>query len=345
MGRVLDYLLYVAFRAAEAAILALPPRASLQFANVAGAVWYGLDRRHRRRAHENIRVAFGDRLSKREQRRLAFRSFLQIARIPFESTWGRRLLGTRKQFRARMRFRGDHELLVERLRDGLPGMMITGHLGNWELSARGHQIYGAKLKVVARPIENAHLDRYAVEKRGGPDAIIPRRGALRGILHALRQGFWVGVVGDQNAGPNGEFVPFFGIPASTYGAPTWIAARASVPLYVGACVRVPGKDFVFDLHVRHIPLPRGEAITPSSVRPAVAQTQAALEEWVRLVPDQYNWMHRRWRDRPAGEVPGPHLPAYDHKRPRPQPSLATPPQAAGAAGAAARSSSSQVAGP
>ena len=84
---------------------------------------------------------------------------------------------------------------------------------------------------------------------------------------------------------------------------------------MAACLRRPGGALVYDLHVARLDLPEGSE--PEHVEQLVRASLECLETWIRLDPPQYNWLHHRWKDRPEGEVPGPHLPQYDHHRPPP----------------------------
>jgi KDO2-lipid IV(A) lauroyltransferase len=147
--------------------------------------------------------------------------------------------------------------------------------------------------------------------------VIAKRGAVRESLRWLRGGGWVALLADQDAGARGAFVPFFGLPASTTTIPHVLAVRAGVPLYAGACVRRPGPRPGFDVHlVRVAETPRAPAGDEAErvVRLAEA-TSRALERWVGAHPDQYNWLHRRWKSRPAGEPRRPGIPAYARAAP------------------------------
>ncbi len=316
MQRLIDWTASAFLHLGEMLVRGLPPAGALHLADLLGTVWYLVDGRRRRRASENLRIAFGDELAPSAQRALIRSVFRNMARVPFEGLFLPRLLGSRRAFERRCRLLGDVEQLRAHLDQQRPSVMVTGHLGNWEIAAHTVRLYPAPFAAVVRTIDNRHINRHVLRNRGGRRIVIGRRGALRTVVGALRRGTWVGFVADQNAGNTGEYVPFFGLPASTHGAPAWIACRASVPFFVGACMRRPHGVMAYDCHIRMLEHPLGQDADRADIRDLIARSMAQLEAWIRLDPAQYNWLHRRWKDRPEDEIPGPHLPRYDHHRPR-----------------------------
>ena len=321
---LLDRLAYAGFRAAETLLLALPPRAALGLATPFGLLWWLVDGRRRKRTHANLKAAFPG-MSAGERARIARQAFVSMLRVPLESIWMQRMVGTRRSFDERVPVSGDRLALTRRLDSGEPAVLLGAHLGNWELCAQALHVYPAPIKVVTKRTVGGRVFTHLQKTRGGARAVMDRRGALSQSMTALRQGTWVGFVADQNAGRGGEFVPFFDIPASTHAAPVWLALRAGVPLFVGVCLRRPG-TYRFDLHVHELSLPGDTGVDPSVVREVLTRAVQQLEAWIRLDPGQYNWLHRRWKDRPRGVEDHPRVPAYDHHRPPPQ--EATPDSAA-----------------
>ena len=170
-------------------------------------------------------------------------------------------------------------------------------------------------RVVVRPIENRFLNARAAGSRGGEGGIIAKRGAVRTMLRTLKEGGWVGVMADQNAGRGGVFVPFFGLRASTYAAPAVLAVRADVPLYLGAILRLPGRPISFALHLKRLDRSDlGRTQEPEAADRLLRASMRQLEEYVRLAPGQYNWVHRRWKTRPPGEPADTILPDYAERR-------------------------------
>lgn len=185
-------------------------------------------------------------------------------------------------------------------------LALTAHLGNWELLAMAHRLMGVATTVVVRPLDAPWLDAVAdrLRRRAGID-LIDKRGALRPVLSALRRGRLVALLLDQNASRReGVFVSFFGRPASTSRSLAVLAVRTRTPV-------VP--MFIYREGVRrhrvviHPALP----VDPSghSEQAVVEITQrctAAIEAAIGVAPDQWLWVHDRWRTRPATPSgPGP----------------------------------------
>ena len=278
------------------------------FASGAGRLWYRLDARRRGRASENLRVAF-PALGEEERAALAERAFGQLLQVPLEVLTSRRFLPDFRALRGKVVPHGDYEAFREDVARGRGGLLVAAHLGSWEVAARALLLAGVPARAVMRPLDNPYLNARIVGARGGEERVIGKRGAARVVLSTLRERRWAALLADQNAGRRGEFVPFFGLAASTHALPATLALRLGLPLYATACLRASRGPWTFDLHFRRIlgANPRDPRPSPHEVLVELSQT---IEDWVRLAPEQYNWVHRRWRSRPPGETPGLHLPAY-----------------------------------
>lgn len=292
-------------------VRALPPRSIGPLAWIAGSLWYAVDGRRRRRCRANLTAAFGAS-SPHARGATIRRVFRNMARVPLEAICFPRVFASAEDVTRRCRFLGDWDAFREVAPQG--GVMWSGHLGNWELGAHALRLYPVPVSVVVRRFAQAGLERRMAASRGGDEAVIPHRTALGGIRRALRAKRWVGIVGDQNAGWNAMFVPFFGLPASTAGAPAWLAMEEQATIFFGAVVRRDG-PFAFDLHVKRLDTPAFDGDRRAAVTDVLTEYMAWLEARVREAPAQYNWLHRRWKSRPPGETPDPRLPSYDHHRP------------------------------
>ena len=289
----------------------LPPTSIGPLSWIAGTGWWLYDARRRKRISENLRVAFGPALTLGTRRRLARRVFRNMARVPIEVLWFDRLLVTPAQVEQRCTFRGDWDVAGPRC-----GVLVGAHLGNWEVCIRAGRHRLGRFRTVVRPVGIPAIDDLITRIRGGADSILEKHGAYRGLLRSLRAGWWVGIASDQNAGASGEFLPFFGLAASTHVTPAHLALREGVPLYFLAALRRPGPELRFDVYLELLGSPAQRSANPETVRTLTGQVSSHLEAWVTRAPEQYNFLHRRWKDRPAGEAAGPHLPQYDHHRPR-----------------------------
>ena len=176
-------------------------------------------------------------------------------------------------------------------------LLLTAHYGNWELLAASHALARFPLSVVMRPLDSPAfepiLERFRL--RSGVELITKRR-ALTDIVDALRRRRMVGILLDQNASRReGVFVPFFGVPASTSKGMALIALRTGAPVLPVFIRRRPDGR-----HVVHA----GAPVPVPSDGDVVAFTRAfneAIEAAIRAAPEQWFWLHRRWKTRPEEE--------------------------------------------
>jgi KDO2-lipid IV(A) lauroyltransferase len=250
--------------------------------------------RLRRVALRNLSLAMPD-LDARAQHRIVDGVFHSIARLLV--TFARFSSINPSNLDQWIRCEGS-EHFERALRAGHGVLFATAHLGNWELSAFAHALFQAPMHVVVRPLDNPLIDRLVERRRTlTGNHLIQKKDFARGILKALAANQAVGILIDQNATPaDGVFVNFFGRAAC---ASTGFAKLAA---HSGAAV-IPGFALWSDRERRYIlrfdpPIP----ITGDPARDT--QTlQAALEAVIRAHPDQWLWIHRRWKTRPAGDPP------------------------------------------
>lgn len=181
-------------------------------------------------------------------------------------------------------------------------LVLTAHLGNWELLAAAHRLTGYPLAIVVRPLDSPWLDALAdrLRRKAGVE-LIAKRGALRPVLKALADGRMVGILLDQNASRReGVFVPCFGCPASTSKSLALLAVRTGAPV-VPIFIRRDGRRHRVTIHP---PLPAPAANdTEQAVVELTARCTETIEAAVREAPEQWLWIHNRWRTRPPGPAP------------------------------------------
>jgi KDO2-lipid IV(A) lauroyltransferase len=184
------------------------------------------------------------------------------------------------------------------LRRGRGVLFATAHLGNWELSAFAHALFQEPMQVVVRPLDNPLIDRL-VERRRGLTGNLPifKKDSARTILKALAANQAVGILIDQNSTADaGVFVDFFGIPACANTGFAKIAAHS------GATV-IPGFALWSEEERRYVLRFYPPVTMTGDVARDTAKLQARLEEVIRAYPDQWLWVHRRWKTRPEGAPP------------------------------------------
>ena len=201
-----------------------------------------------------------------------------------------------------IRYEGLEHYLAARDRGG-GVLVLTGHLGAWELSSFYHSLMGYPMSLVIRRLDNPLVDRFVNRIRSlHGNRVIHKDEFARGLIAAMHNGETVGILMDTNmTPPQGIFVPFFGIPACT------ASGLARVALKTGAAV-LPG-FLLWEQHEAQYVLRFGPELTLQRTGDAEADTLAdtalftsVLEQYIRQYPDQWLWMHRRWKTRPPGEA-------------------------------------------
>jgi Kdo2-lipid IVA lauroyltransferase/acyltransferase len=183
-------------------------------------------------------------------------------------------------------------------------LFLTGHVGGWELSAFAHSLYGYPLHVVMRSLDNVYLDRLVREYRTmHGNTMVDKDDFVRGLLSAMKAGETVGILMDTNmTPPQGVFVDFFGIPACTASGLARIALRTDAAVVPGFTIwdRTLGKYRLrFDPALQLVRTGDDDA-------DAIANTRLftkVIEDYARRYPDQWLWVHRRWKTRPEGAPP------------------------------------------
>jgi KDO2-lipid IV(A) lauroyltransferase len=180
---------------------------------------------------------------------------------------------------------------------GKGAVMVTGHIGNWELAGGYVAARGIPLDAIARRMANPLFDAYINHTREGLGmTIVHDSDAVRRTPRSLRAGRAVAFVADQGAkGLASTFVPFFGRPAKTPRGAAVFALRFEVPVLFVVALRKPNGRF--RLIVERLEAKRTGDMD-SDVDAIVARFTERLEHWVRVVPAQYFWQHRRWKRQP-----------------------------------------------
>jgi KDO2-lipid IV(A) lauroyltransferase len=265
-----------------------------------GSLAFVLTGRLRRTGDTNLRLAYpaSDAAWRRNLLRAVYRNLgLQLA----EFCQMRRY--TRENTAGLVRYQGLEHYLAARA-EGKGVLVVTGHLGMWELSSFYHSLMGYPMGMVIRRLDNPLVDRLVNRVRClHGNMVLHKDDFARGLLGAMRRGETVGILMDTNmTPPQGVFVDYFGAAACTASGLARVAMRTAAAVLPGFLTWRPDEQkYVLEFGERLSLLSTG-----NGEQDIVANTQIftkAIEAWVRRYPEQWLWVHRRWKTRPPGEPP------------------------------------------
>ena len=302
-NRLLDLLVYLGVRSFSMFVHMVPLAVSYRLAGLLGEGLYRFDRKHRRIARQHLRLSF-PKWSETKIRRTVRASMRHMVYLPLEMMFTTRRVrpATWRKYIRLANMSENLRLLLER-RTGM--IFLTGHFGNWEIVGFSMAALGFPNTAIARRLDNPYLDRHLLgirEHRGM--TILDKRGATTVAPGLLDQKGAVSFIADQDAGRKGMFVDFFGRQASTYKAIGLLAMQHQVPVVVGYGLRL-GETFRFEIGIQRIIHPHEWADQDDPLRFITQQYTSALQQAIQRAPEQYLWVHRRWKHRPRGEEPGP----------------------------------------
>jgi Kdo2-lipid IVA lauroyltransferase/acyltransferase len=295
---VKDWLQYIAAVATLKLLGALPRPVARGVAGGVARLCFALLPKLRKTTEFNLRLAFPDWDAKK--RKAVTRGMVRnLGRMAAEFA---RLPRYTKENIERYVVLDGHENFLAGKERGKGVLYLTGHIGAWELSSFAHALYGFPLHYMARPIDNPRIDKFVNKYRGlsGNQPIFKNESA-RSLLKILKEQGTVGILADQNTMPQeGVWVDFFGTSACTS------TGIARVALHTDAAV-VPGYVY-WDAAMRKYRLRFESPVdlvrtgdTERDVRENTARFAKILEEIIRQHPEQWVWLHARWKNRPPGE--------------------------------------------
>jgi KDO2-lipid IV(A) lauroyltransferase len=262
-----------------------------------GRIMYVLDGKHRKIAVKNIERAEGMPKRRNEIHRMVRRVYEHFAVGAIETLLLPRMMsrGDLDRFVKMENF----QVLDEALAKGRGAIVVLAHMGNWEVTGLAVSLKGYDLSSIARPIENPFLDAYVNRlRRSTGQQIIPKHRAVRSMAESLKSNKILAILADQNARKNGVFVPFFGRPASTVRSPALMALKYGAPIIAAHTFRSGRNEHRVVLSA--IPLPK-EDDREKAIERITAAVTAKLEEFIRQHPEQWMWLHARWKTKPASD--------------------------------------------
>ena len=295
---------YAALRSLGFMFGILPRTLALFVALKSAVLFFDVLRIRRRVTLENLKRAFPD-LPPAHRRKMARGAYFNLAIVGMEMLRARHL--DRDEVIELVHLEPESEALChELMKEGRGVVFVSGHYGNWELMAARAAAVGYPSAVIVQEQRNPLFDRDLAETRSRIGFNLVGRGAaVRGVLKVLREGGAAMILADQDAGREGLFVDFFGVPASTYRGPAQFCVHSGAPLVGGWIHRETG---TYRMTFERLDLDAlnglGEAADEEAkVRVLTEAYVAWLERRISEDPYQYLWLHRRWKTRPSGSPP------------------------------------------
>lgn len=319
-GRARATALSLAIRSAVSVPLTMPVGVAGRFARFAGRSFATsrINRKKFPRATANLSDAFPE-LHQDRVRELAIGAYEHLFQLGMEVLYAPRLI-TEDGFSRHLDISALRSAAREII-DGGPCILISGHVGNWELIGYSVSMLGFPMHAVYRPLELKPMDQWLRETRERQGmTLVSKFGAVRALPPVLAAGQPIGLVADQNGGDRGVFTPFFGRLASTYKSIGILAMQSRAKIICGYARRLRedeadpdgGADLKcpcrtgqtsmrYRAEVVDIFGPEAWESHPDPLYYLTARYRKAMEEMVRRSPEQYLWMHRIWRSRPHHE--------------------------------------------
>jgi KDO2-lipid IV(A) lauroyltransferase len=296
-----DFAIYLALKAMACALLMMPLAWSLGFVRVSALLVYLLDRRHRQVAFDNLKLAFPDQYSARQLARLVRDVYEHFAVLLLEML----LIPRKLRTNCLPHFLDVPESpnYLRAMTSGKPIVLVTAHYGNWEAAAHILNLCGFHGHLVGRPIDNPFVDAEVrrFRERAG-HRLLSKEGDVRAMRDVLKKNGLLVTLADQDAGPRGLFVDFFGRPASTHKAIASLAHKNRAVIVVGGA-RNAGGVLQYQLWLPDVIWPEEYADHPDAVTVLTQRITWAIERAIRQDPRQYLWLHRRWKHQPPSLVP------------------------------------------
>ncbi|MBF0226703.1 MAG: lysophospholipid acyltransferase family protein [Desulfobacterales bacterium] len=297
---MLDTIIYKIIRAIFRVFGVIPRRVSVYFSKVMGNIWFFIDKQHRNIALENLTRAFGREKTQQEIKILAKKVFQNIALVLFEIGWTMGL--NKKEIHKYFTVKGLNNL-NKAVEKGRGVLLLTGHMGNWELLTFIAAMTNHKYNIVYRQLDFPPLEKFFFDLRTrfGATMIPNFRGAMRLILKALNKRECVGMLLDQSVNWDlGVFADFFGIRTSTNKGMALISLKTGAPVVP---VFIKRKGFKFEAEFeKEIPfIDTGDKI--KDVEESTFLYNKRIENFIRQYPEQWFWVHRRWKIAPYSSWP------------------------------------------
>ncbi len=301
-SKPLIWLEYAAVRGLLGFLAVLSEKAAVSVATGVAMTGYYLLGSLRRVAMKNLHIAFPE-LGESEHKRLAKGAFKNLGRVL--GTMSHFPTATRESLAKTIEFQIDPDVYAgyESLKaEGRGVIIVSPHLGNWEVLVYGWSALQESISYLARPLDNPKIEALTVGLRTKfGNRPINKTNSVSPAMKILREGGILGILADVNAHPKeGVFVPFFGIPACTSTGVALLAMRTNAAIIPMCGAWDEEKQHYVGVHGR-IVYPSNTGDRHRDVAETTAQFTAEVEKLIRKFPDQWLWIHKRWKSRPPGE--------------------------------------------
>jgi KDO2-lipid IV(A) lauroyltransferase len=279
----------------------LPQDLSLKIGRFLGLLFYKIDKKHRKHTLNNLKIAFPTK-TENELNDIAIKFYKNLGMVFVE------IFRLNKYKESNIDDFVEYDFdQIKNIYGGQGILLLTAHFGNWELLAKTFGLKGYKGNVLARPLDNPYIEKilYDLRTASGNKVIYNRENAVKNIISALNEKEIVGFLPDENASKRiGVFVDFFGVKACTMPGMANIAAKTKLPVVPAFIVRIKGKDGNYSKHRLIIEPPLDIKYTgdrKTDTMNILKLFNEKIEDIIKQYPEQWFWIHNRWKTRPDGE--------------------------------------------
>ena len=286
-----NYLIYMLVLSLIRIFCGISRKSALSLGRYLGIIAFHILRSERRKALSGLKVAFEGSMSNGAIGKIALESFVNLGKNAADAVRLRTM--SKKEIMKLVRAEG-LENFDAALAEGKGTIAITGHLSNWELLAAYVSSVGYPLNVVGKPLYDPRFDRILVGMRGrwGMNNIA-RGKETRDIVRALRKGELVAFLIDQDTRASGTFVDFFGRPSHTPTGPALLAMKLGSPVVPVSIHREVDETY-------HVRVGKRVELVDGDLRLNTERCSKAVEKEIREHPEEWVWMHERWKTKPEG---------------------------------------------
>ncbi|MCL6120733.1 MAG: lysophospholipid acyltransferase family protein [Deltaproteobacteria bacterium] len=300
-NKALAYSEYVLVYSFYAFLNILPQDLSLKIGRFLGLLFYKIDKKHRKHTLNNLKIAFPTK-TENELTDIAIKFYKNLGMVFVE------IFRLNKYKESNIDDFVEYDFdQINNIYGGQGILLLTAHFGNWELLAKTFGLKGYKGNVLARPLDNPYIEKilYDLRTASGNKVIYNRENAVKNIIKALNEKEIVGFLPDENASKRiGVFVDFFGVKACTMPGMANIAAKTKLPVIPAFIVRIKGKGGNYSKHRLIIEPPLDIKYTgdrKTDTMNILKLFNEKIEDIIKQYPEQWFWIHNRWKTRPDDE--------------------------------------------